>query len=115
MYNRENSLYYDSPGTFFYNYGDHAYSDGARAEGLVAAYYLAERMGKKELAAKFRQANIEVAKSLLHTYHSPESSFFHINPQKSIRSFRFKFTRQWVRVDSVQHTACFYARLYSKL
>jgi len=112
MYNHKNSLYFDYPGTFFYNYGDHAYTDGARAEGLVAAYYLADRTGRTELARKYRDACVEVAGSLLYTYNSPESAFAFIHPEKAIKSFRFKFTRQWVRVDSVQHTACFYARLF---
>lgn len=115
MYNPSNSLYFDNPGTFFYNYGDHAYTDGARAEGLIAAYYLANRMGKTGLAEKFLKANILVAKSLLPTYHSEVSSYAFKSPQKAIGSFRFKLTRQWVRVDSVQHTACFFARLYAVL
>jgi hypothetical protein len=115
MYNRKNSLYFDNPGTFFYNYGDHAYTDGARAEGLIAAYYLAKRMGKTELAKKFLEANIQVAKSLLFTLHTEAGSYAFKNPQKAIGSFRFKFTRQWVRVDSVQHTSCFYARLFQVL
>ncbi|MDJ0761563.1 MAG: protein containing Six-hairpin glycosidase-like domain protein [Myxococcota bacterium] len=115
MYNTSNSLYFDNPGTFFYNYGDHAYTDGARAEGLIAAYYLAKRMGKTALAEKFLEANILVAKSLLPTYHSKASSFAFPAPKKAIGSFRFKLTRQWVRVDSVQHTACFFARLFGVL
>ena len=115
MYNEENSLYFDNPGTFFYDYGDHAYTDGARAEGLIAAYYLANRMGNADLAKQLLEANIQVAKSLLFTVHSDASSYAFINPPKAIDSFRFKFTRQWVRVDSVQHTACFYARLVMAL
>ena len=115
MYNHENSLYFDNPGTFFYNYGDHAYTDGARAEGLIAAYYLADRMGRTALAKRLLEANIRVAKALLFTRHGEASGYAFPNPQKAIDSFRFKFTRQWVRVDSVQHTACFYARLVGAL
>ena len=36
---------------------------------------------------------------------------FVFNDTKALNSFRFKLTRQWVRVDSVQHASCFFARL----
>ena len=32
--------------------------------------------------------------------------------EKSKGGIRFKATRQWIRVDSIQHVACFYFRLY---
>ncbi len=115
MYTRANSPYYDYPGTFYYNYGDHAYPDGARGEGLIASYYLAKRMGEDRLADYLLDGCKMVAGSLLRTYNSQESTFMHRFPEKSIGSFRFKFTRQWVRVDSVQHTACFYLRLFPEL
>ncbi|MBU3004229.1 hypothetical protein [Paraglaciecola arctica] len=111
MYKKESSPYYDYPGAFYYNYGDHAYVDGARAEGLIAAYYLAKRLGNKELS-QYLFSNIEtVAKSLLYTYNSKQSSYMYIHPEKALGAFRFKYTRQWMRVDSVQHTACFLIRL----
>lgn len=110
-YNEQNSPYYDYPGMFYYNYGDHAYPDGSRAEGLIAAYYLAERMGESKLAAYILENCKTVAESLMYTYNSPESTYMHRYPEKSIGSFRFKLTRQWMRVDTVQHAACFYARL----
>ena len=115
MYTEQNAPYYDYPGTFYYNYGDHGYLDGARAEGLISAYYLAKRVGREELA-EYILANCKtVAKSLMHGYNSKESTFMHKFPEKSIGSFRFKFTRQWVRIDMVQHTACFFARLFSSM
>jgi len=114
-YTTQNAPYYDYPGTFYYNYGDHAYPDAARAEGLIAAYYLAERFGKHELAQHIMENCQMVAKALMLLYNSPESSFMHKYPNKSIGSFRFKFTRQWVRVDTVQHTVCFFIRLLSSL
>ncbi len=115
MYNERNSPYYDYPGMFFYNYGDHAYPDGARAEGLIAAYYLAKRLGREQLAQVYLENCVTVARALMHTYNSPESAYMHRFPHKSIGSFRFKLTRHWVRVDTVQHTACFYVRLLSAM
>jgi hypothetical protein len=111
MYTTENALYRDYPGTFFYNYGDHGYIDSARAEGLIAAYYLAKRVKQDELAKYILDNCKTVAESLMYLYNSAESTFMHRYPQKSIGSFRFKFTRQWVRVDIAQHTACFFVRL----
>jgi len=115
MYNDTNSLYYDYPGCFYYYFGDHAYPDGARAEGLIAAYYLAEYIGREKLARYFLNNCKTVAHSLMFTYNSPKSAYMHRFPGKSIGSFSFKLTRQWVRVDSVQHTACFYVRLLEAL
>jgi hypothetical protein len=45
-------------------------------------------------------------------FNTPISSFAHKNPEKSQGAIRFKATRQWIRVDSIQHVACFYFRLY---
>jgi hypothetical protein len=115
MYNYGNSKFYDYPGSFFYNYGDVSYPDGARSEGLIAAYYLARRMGQTKLAEKILKSCKLAATSLLYTYNSKASTFMHKYPEKSTGAFRFKYTRQWVRVDSVQHTACFYKRLYNAL
>jgi len=55
---------------------------------------------------------LKSAQGIMYTRHTPESMYAHQYPEKSINSFRFKLTRQWVRVDSVQHTACFFARLF---
>jgi hypothetical protein len=52
---------------------------------------------------------------VMYLYNSEQSTYMHKAPEKSIGSFRFKLTRHWVRVDSVQHAACFYLRLYSAL
>ena len=40
------------------------------------------------------------------------NNYAHKNPNKSKGTIRFKATRQWIRVDSIQHVACFYFRLY---
>ena len=111
MYNRGNTLYLDYPGAFFYEYGDHGYIDGARAEGLIAAFYLAQKTGDTELAQYFLDNCKIVAESLMYSYNSEQSTFMHKYPQKSIGTFRFKFTRHWVRIDTTQHAVCFYVRL----
>jgi UDP-N-acetylmuramyl pentapeptide synthase len=111
MYRRDNSPYFDYVGGFFYAYGDHVLPDGSRCEGLVAAYKVAEQLGRDEKMKRYRNAMCDAAHNLLYTYNSPESTYAHKAPEQSIGAFRFKLTRQWMRVDSVQHTACFYARL----
>jgi len=111
MYVPSTAPCFDYIGGFFYEYGDHVYHDGSRCEGLIAAYRLADKHGAGPLAGKILNRMLMSAKGLLYTYNSPESSYAHRHPKRSVGSFRFKLTRQWVRVDSVQHTACFYAGL----
>ncbi|WP_321392651.1 D-glucuronyl C5-epimerase family protein [Emcibacter sp.] len=115
MYLEKNALYKDYVGHFFYKHGDHAYPDGARAEGMLSAYFLAKMQGRADDTAYFLHYNKKAARALMQTYNSPESVYFAPYPEQLIGSFRFKLTRQWVRVDSVQHTACFFARLYPEL
>jgi len=112
MYKRDDSPYLDYEGGFYYNYGDHYYPDGARSEGLVSAYYLAKKMGNKEFAHKVLEACKLAAKSQFSLFNCEEYTFAHQNPKRSENGIRFKNTRQWVRVDSVQHVACFFIRLY---
>lgn len=111
-YKKDDSPFIDFEGGYYYEYGDHFYPDGARSEGLIAAYYLAKKLGKTELSEKFLQACRNTAKSQMVLYNSDKNNYAHLNPKKSIRSIRFKATRQWVRVDSIQHVACFFFRLY---
>jgi hypothetical protein len=111
-YKRDDSPYIDYEGGYYYNYGDHYFPDGARSEGLVAAYYLARYLGKKEMEQKLLDACKRVAMCQFHLFNSEENNYSHKNPEKSLNTIRFKATRQWVRVDSIQHVACFFARLY---
>jgi len=113
MYKDENTLATnkDYSGGFFYEYGDHVYHDASRCEGVVSAYYLAKYLKDEERATWIMEHMLLSAKGLMKTFNSQESSYPHINPEKALHSFRFKLTRQWVRVDSVQHAACFFARL----
>ncbi len=112
MYRRDDSPYLDYEGGFYYEYGDHYYPDGARSEGLVSAYYLAKKMGDEEFAQKVLNACKLAAKSQFSLFNCEEYTFSHKNPKRSANAIRFKNTRQWVRVDSIQHVACFFIRLY---
>ena len=111
MYTTKNSPYEDYPGGYFYEHGDHVFTDGARSEGLVAAYFLARDLGDTKNMQRYLAGCRLAARNLLFTANTPASTYAHRFPSKSIGSFRFKLTRQWVRVDSVQHAVCFYARL----
>lgn len=111
MYTEDNAIAPDYIGGFFYNYGDHVYHDASRNEGIIAAYFLANYLEDKKRADLIMQNMLKSAKGLMHTLNTAESTYAHRYPEKSINSFRFKLTRQWVRVDSVQHTACFFSRL----
>lgn len=112
MYTNNNSPYLDYEGGYYYEYGDHFYPDGARSEGLISAYYLAKKMGHTNLAEKYLEACKKAAKSQFYLFNCEQNSYAHKNPKKSLYTFRFKITRQWVRVDSIQHVACFFIRLY---
>ncbi|NDY95487.1 protein containing Six-hairpin glycosidase-like domain protein [Wenzhouxiangella limi] len=110
-YHYENSPYLDYIGGFYYNYGDHVYQDGSRCEGLAAAYSLAVYLQDEETSQLIMDQMLRSAQGLMYTQNTPDSTYGHLYPEKSLYAFRFKLTRQWVRVDSVQHTACFFARL----
>ncbi len=111
-YKRDDSPFIDYEGSFYYNYGDHYYPDGSRSEGVIAAYYLAKKIGQDEFAAEILEECRKNAKSQLILHNSEINNFAHLNQEKSVGAIRFKATRQWIRVDSIQHVACFFFRLY---
>ena len=113
MYQRYNTSkpIRDYIGGFYYQYGDHVYHDASRNEGIVAAYFLAKKLGDEKEADYIMTHMLQSAEGLMLTYHSEASSYAHRRPEKSVGTFRFKLTRQWIRVDSVQHAACFFLRL----
>ena len=117
MYTDKNTLSTnkDYIGGFYYEYGDHVYHDASRCEGIVSAYYLAKNLNDEERAKWIMDNMLLSAKGLMKTFHSKKSVYAHIDRQKALHSFRFKLTRQWVRVDSVQHAVCFFARLFKVL
>lgn len=112
MYKADDTPFLDYEGSFFYNHGDHFYPDGSRSEGLIGAYYLAKKIGDEDTADKILTASRLAAQSQMLLYNNDINSFAHKNPEKSKGAIRFKATRQWIRVDSIQHVACFYFRLY---
>jgi hypothetical protein len=112
MYKKDDSPYIDYEGSFYYEYGDYFYPDGSRSEGLISAYFLAKRLGYKALADIFLKACRKNAQSQMLLFNNEKNTYAHKNPEKSRGAIRFKATRQWVRVDSIQHVACFFFRLY---
>lgn len=111
-YRHDDSPYIDYEGGYYYEYGDHYFPDGARSEGLIAAYYLAKYLNMDNLAKKLLNACKRVAMCQFHLFNDEINNYSHKNPERSLNSIRFKATRQWVRVDSIQHVSCFFARLY---
>lgn len=111
-YQKDDTPYIDYEGAYYYYHGNHFYPDGSRSEGLIAAYYLAKNIGDEEFAKILLEACRKTAKSQLTLVNVEQNTYAHKNPQKSVGAIRFKATRQWVRVDSIQHVACFFLRLY---
>lgn len=111
-YRHDDSPYIDYECGYYYEYGDHYFPDGARSEGLIAAYYLAKYLNMNNLAEKLLNACKRVAMCQFHLFNDEINNYSHKNPERSLNSIRFKATRQWVRVDSIQHVSCFFARLY---
>jgi len=111
MYTPKNAPYFDYIGAYFYYYGEHAYPDAARSEGLVAAYNLAIAMNNTEMAT-YLLPNLKLAaKNMMYVFNNEASSYMHLYPKKTLGSFRLKFTRQWTRVDMTQHAVSFFIRL----
>lgn len=113
MYREEDAPYPDYVGGFFYEYGDFPYADGARCEGLMAAAELAEMEGDRERLDVYLEALWKAAWATLHLVNTPESTYSVPRPEKAVGGIRFKHTRQWFRIDTIQHVVCFYMRLYA--
>jgi hypothetical protein len=110
MYTRYKSIYPDYVGSFYYRYGNYPYPDGARAEGLTAAYELAIKVGDRARIEKYGQALKAAAWATLHLVNTAKSAYSVQNPEMTIGGIRFKPTRQWFRVDTIQHVAGFYLK-----
>ena len=111
MYTTSDALYPDYPGTFYYDYGDYPYADGARAEGLLAALELAAKVGDAERTQRYATAARQLAWATMHLANSPEALYFAARPDLAHGAIRFKHTRQWFRIDTTQHVAGFYLKL----
>ena len=111
MYTVMDAPYPDYVGAFYYEYGDYPYADGARCEGLLAAYQLSVQANDKIRQKKYWKALKLAAWSLLHLVNTEESLYSVPNPKLSLGGIRFKYTRQWFRIDTIQHVASFFAKL----
>lgn len=119
QYTPTDALYPDYVGSFYYQYGDHAYPDGARAEGLLAVYDLAfktARLPPSPLSDPnrlhcYRAALDRLAWATLHLCNTADSIYSAANPAQAAGGIRFKLTRQWFRIDTIQHVASFYLKL----
>jgi len=111
MYKVTDAPYPDYAGAFYYNYGDYPYADGARCEGLLGAYELAVKMGDQEKQRQLWSALCLAAWAVMHLVNTEDSIYFAKNPSVALGGIRFKYTRQWFRIDTIQHVASFYAKL----
>ncbi|WP_045222888.1 hypothetical protein [Desulfonatronum thioautotrophicum] len=103
----------DYAGAFYYNFGDYPYADGARCEGLLGAYELAVKMGDRAIAAELWPALRLAAWALQHLVNTEDSLYFAPRPDLALGGIRFKYTRQWFRIDTIQHVASFFAKMLS--
>ncbi len=112
MYKPDTALYPDYVGSMYYKYGDPPYPDGARCEGLMGALELAVKTGSKEKEKLYRDHLKMAAWATLHLCNTPESVYSVPNPPMTLGGIRFKNTRQWFRVDTIQHVASFYLKFF---
>ncbi|MFH1496024.1 MAG: hypothetical protein ABIG70_14665, partial [Pseudomonadota bacterium] len=49
--------------------------------------------------------------SVLHLVNTEDAIYFAPNPRVALGGIRFKYTRQWFRIDTIQHVASFFAKL----
>ena len=105
MYTASDALYPDYVGSFYYGYGDHPFPDGARAEGLMGALELAIKTKNEPQRKKYYEAMKAITWSTMHLANTPESTYAVPNPALTIGGIRFKWTRQWFRIDTLQHVA----------
>jgi hypothetical protein len=111
MYKVTDAPYPDYAGGFYYEYGDYPYADGARCEGLLGAYELAVKMNDTKKAEELWEVMMLASWALLHLVNTKESIYFAPKPQIALGGIRFKHTRQWFRIDTIQHVASFFAKL----
>ena len=111
MYKVTDAPYPDYAGAFYYNHGDYPYADGARCEGLLGAYELAVKMANKEKVLEIWQALRLAGWAVMHLVNTEDSIYSAKNPSLALGGIRFKYTRQWFRIDTIQHVASFFAKL----
>ncbi len=111
MYRVTDAPYPDYAGAFYYKFDDYPYADGARCEGLMAAYELAHKIGDTARITLYERALRLSAWATLHLVNTPASLYPFRNPAAAVGGIRFKYTRQWFRVDTIQHVVSFYMKL----
>lgn len=111
LYKVTDAPYPDYAGAFYYKYGDYPYADGARCEGLLGAYALAIKMGEQEKAQEIWRALRLAAWAVMHLVNTEDAIYFAKNPAIALGGIRFKYTRHWFRIDTIQHVASFFAKM----
>lgn len=111
MYKVDDAPFPDYAGAFYYEFGDYPYADGARCEGLLGAYALAAKMGDQEKMRDLWPALRLAAWSVMHLVNTEDAIYSARNPRLALGGIRFKYTRQWFRIDTIQHVASFYAKM----
>lgn len=101
----------DYPGAFYYEYGDFPYADGARCEGLLGAYALADKMADRDKMRELWPALRLAAWAVMHLVNTEDAVYFAARPDIALGGIRFKHTRQWFRIDTIEHVASFYAKM----
>jgi hypothetical protein len=111
MYKVTDAPYPDYAGAFYYEFGDYPYADGARLEGLLGAYELACKMNNVNIRRCLWKSLRLGAWAVAHMVNTKEAIYCAKRPEIALGGIRFKYTRQWFRIDTIQHVACFYAKL----
>jgi len=68
-------------------------------------------MKDSEKSAELWQVMMLASWALLHLVNTKDSIYFAPNPQIALGGIRFKHTRQWFRIDTIQHVASFFAKM----
>jgi hypothetical protein len=68
-------------------------------------------MGDREKAASIWPALKLAAWAVMHLVNTEDAIYFARNPYLSLGGIRFKYTRQWFRIDTIQHVASFFAKM----
>lgn len=111
MYKVDTAPYPDYAGGFYYQFHDYPYTDGARMEGLMGACQLALKARRHDAVRELWPALRLGAWATLHLVNTETAVYAAPNPVRSLGGIRFKYTRQWFRIDTIQHVASFYARM----
>ena len=68
-------------------------------------------MGNQNMAESLWPALRLSAWALMHLVNTEDAVYSVRNPKMALGGIRFKYTRQWFRIDTIQHVASFYAKI----